>query len=95
MLGSPTRLRSRPWALSRDLDGACVYAISRISGATSASTRIVKGSPIVAIGVCRRGVGRDNGPRRRTGDGAIFEVRQVCFKTAHLGVALLLAKLLH
>ena len=53
MSGSPTRLRSRPWALSRDPDAACVYAISRVSDAPSASTRIVKGSPVVVIGVDR------------------------------------------
>jgi hypothetical protein len=43
--------------LSRDLDAACVYAISRISDAPSASTRIVKGSAVVVIGVGRRGAG--------------------------------------
>ena len=41
--------------LSCDLNAACVYAISRISDAPSASTRIVKLSPVVAIGAGRRG----------------------------------------
>jgi hypothetical protein len=45
-------------------DPACLYAISRISDAPSASTRIVKCSPVVVIGVDRRSVGRDNGVRR-------------------------------
>jgi hypothetical protein len=63
MSGSPTRLRSCPWALSRDLDAAYVYAISRISDAPSASTRIVKSSAVVAIGVDRGGVGREDGLR--------------------------------
>jgi hypothetical protein len=46
----------------------------------SESRRTLNGNAVVAIGVDRGGVGRDNSARRRTGEGAIFEDRQVCFK---------------
>jgi hypothetical protein len=45
-----------------------VYASSRIFATPSRPRRIVKGSPpVVAIGVCRHGVGRDNSVTPRTG----------------------------
>jgi hypothetical protein len=61
MSGSPTRLRSRPWTLSRDLDAACVYRLA-VSRRPSASTRFVNPNAVVEIGVRRRRAGRDNSP---------------------------------
>src|SRR5918994_778399 len=61
------------------------YAMSCISFAPAGSRRTLNGSPVVTIGVDRRSVGGNDGARRRTGDGAILEVRQVCFKNRPFG----------
>jgi hypothetical protein len=61
------------------------YAMSCIFIPPSASRHTLNGSAVVLIDVRRRSVGRDNGARRRTRDGAIFEDRQVCFKNRPFG----------
>jgi hypothetical protein len=60
-----TRQIPRVWDGLRLLPLCCGYATSPTLGTPSGSSLILKDGVTVLIGDGRRGVGRENGPRRR------------------------------